>query len=298
MLASIQKVLAVAGTPIAAILAIGVLTEVTNLWRVENTYKFSYIEGWHAVGVIDRWVLIGIGVKYLFFTLLVLLFLLGLAYLIRWVVGRGRSIPASAGDAQGTWTAWWIQTSTPPGGTAQSNLTAWWTQTSAGSGGDTPKTLAERWVWLVIAATVVLFIWLPLHAWISPNDDRVLDYLPHIDMTVAVDSSDSLDSMEGDAQTFSGVAKPAEEEGEGAYTVSGSIELKESESQNGQQAKPVVMSGVLLSHDANYWYILSQEGFYEGNIVAVPLDEATDIRVTSPQTPNQEDGSSQEQDVR
>jgi hypothetical protein len=142
MLAFVQKLLAVTGPPIAAIVAIGVLAEVTNLWRVEKTYKFSYIEGWQAVGLVDRWVLIGLGVKYLFFTLLILLPLLVAAYLIR----RWRSSRAPSRASQGTWTTLWMQTSTPPSCTAENNLTAWWTQTSTGANDNTPKTLVEWWV--------------------------------------------------------------------------------------------------------------------------------------------------------
>lgn len=271
MLDSLQKLLAVTGPPIAAIVAIGVLAEVTNLWRVERTYRFSYIEGWHAVGLVDRWILIGLGVKYLFFTLLILLPLVGLFSLLRWLV-RGRpSSPPSSTESQGTWTARWIQTSTPTSGTAESNLTTSWTQTTTGSDNKTPKSLVERWVLLVVAATALMFIWLPLHALISPNKDEVLNYLPHVELSVTADSSSPTGSIEENEPTFTSIAKPVDE-----------------------VVEPAIIEGVLLSHDANYWYLLSQEGLHEGNLVAVPLDKASDIRITSPQPSNLEDVSSPE----
>src|SRR3712207_1929185 len=116
MLASLQRVIAFAGTPVAAILAIGIVAEVVNLWRVEQTYYFSYVEAWHTVGLIDRWVLIGLGVKYLLYGLaaatILLIIVLPLFLLIRMLVRRLRQTPASTPSAiHSNHTIGWIQTS-------------------------------------------------------------------------------------------------------------------------------------------------------------------------------------------
>jgi hypothetical protein len=66
LVGSIAKLLANVSAPIAALFALGYLAQVVNIWRVASeNYKYGFTTAWHVASVIDRTVVIGIGLKYL-----------------------------------------------------------------------------------------------------------------------------------------------------------------------------------------------------------------------------------------
>lgn len=304
MLAAVQRVLALAGTPVAAILAIGIVAQVVNLWRVEQTYFFSYVEAWHAAGLIDRWVLIGLGVKYLLYglasaTILLIIWLplrSPMRLLIRWLrryapiraLIRWYSLnPSEAPEViQSNHAIGWIQTSTSPNEPAKGTATVWWTQAAATPDEDAPSVpdrLVSYWVRLIVLATALMLIFLPLRAYLSPMTEEVVRYLPQVDMNFTTAVADATNNTQSAGQTFTGVAQPVEENGKNIYEVDGSIQSPSDEAQNGSEVTPQPLTGILLSHDSEYWYVLARNAPYKGTIVAVPLDKASEIRVTSPQ---------------
>src|SRR5215203_828352 len=66
LVGSIAKLLANVSAPIAALFALGYVAQVVNIWRVaRRNYDYNFITAWHIASVIDRTVVIGIGLKYL-----------------------------------------------------------------------------------------------------------------------------------------------------------------------------------------------------------------------------------------
>jgi hypothetical protein len=163
MLGSLEKLVAVLGTPLAVIYAIGSLAQVVNVWWVETAYQFRFLTAWHIVSIMDRTVVIGLGLKYLLWTLPV-------AALALWLLPRLlRRLPESA-------FRYAILRNLRQGVLSSSE-------------DEDQKSWLEQWIWLVCSAFVVSLLivvfWLPVQARLSAGDDPVLKYLPHAKITVA-----------------------------------------------------------------------------------------------------------------
>src|SRR3712207_3262716 len=84
MMSSAAKLLANVSAPIAALFAIGYIVQVVNLWVVARQhYSFGFITAWHVASVIDRTVIIGIGLKYLVFFWFAAILIMFLATFLR-----------------------------------------------------------------------------------------------------------------------------------------------------------------------------------------------------------------------
>jgi hypothetical protein len=163
MLGSLEKLVAVLGTPLAVIYAIGSLAQVVNVWWVETAYEFRFLTAWHIVSMMDSAVVIGLGLKYLLWTLPV-------AAVALWLLPRLlRRLPESAARY-----------------TILRNLRQ---GVLSSSEDENQKSWLERWIWLVCSAFVVSLLivvfWLPVQARLTAGDDPVLKYLPHANITAA-----------------------------------------------------------------------------------------------------------------
>jgi hypothetical protein len=122
--------------------------------------------------------------------------------------------------------------------------------------------------------------WLPIHGLLPPEPDRVVAYLPRVNMVVQAKSEVDTNSVDGNGQTFFGVATPSANEGGNKYAVSGSVEPSGDEPQSEQAVKPKEVEGVILSHNSEYWYVLSAQEPYKNKLVIIPAGEASEIQVT------------------
>jgi hypothetical protein len=241
MLGSLEKSVAIFGTPLAVIYTIGHLAQVVNVWWIEKAYTLNFIAAWHVVSLLDRSVVIGLGLKYLAWTLPVVAMVLWLLvrlfrsdsgpvsrYAILRDVGR-RLLPGSEDEDQRTWFEWWI--------------------------------------WLVcgsfVVSLLVVFVWLPVQAFLSPEDDPVLAYLPLASITVAAGPETDTSNSVGTETAFTD-----------------SIEHSYSAARGGQAVENGAVEGVLLSHDEQYWYVLSEGERDEGQVVIVPVDRTSEILIT------------------
>ena len=157
MLGSLEKLVAVLGTPLAVIYAIGSLAQVVNVWLVETAYDFRFLTAFHIVSILDRSVVIGLGLKYLLWTL-------PIAAIALFILPRFlRRLPASADRFA-----------------LLRNLRQ---GVLSSSEGENQKSWLEQWIWLMCGSFIVsLFVmvcWLPLQAYLSVGEDPVLEYLPH-----------------------------------------------------------------------------------------------------------------------
>jgi hypothetical protein len=176
MLGSLEKLVAVLGTPLAVIYAIGSLAQVVNLWWVETAYEFRFLTAWHIVSIMDRAVVIGLGLKYLLWTLPV-------AALALWLLPRLlRRLPESADRYA-------ILRNLRQGVLSNPE-------------DENQKSWLEQWIWLVcgsfVVSLLIVVFWLPVQGYLSPGDNPVLKYLPHASITVAATPS----SLDGDGQAL------------------------------------------------------------------------------------------------
>jgi hypothetical protein len=82
MLGTIEKVFTIVGAPVAVLYSLGFLAFVNDLWYVEYEYGFRFLAAWHAAGLIDKEVILGVGTWYLLFSLLISFALLQLFALL------------------------------------------------------------------------------------------------------------------------------------------------------------------------------------------------------------------------
>ena len=237
MLGSLEKLVAVLGTPLAVIYAVGHLAQVVNLWLVETAHEFSFVTAWHVVSILDRAVVIGLGLKYLVWTLPV-------AALILWLLPR-------------------LLQSFPDLVSRYAILRGLRRGVSSDADDGDQKTWLEWWMWSVFGSLVVslliVFIWLPVQAFLSPEDDPVLTYLPHVNIAVVTASAD----VGSEEQALVGLS-----------------ETPYDATQNRRADAPTAVEGVLLSHDEQYWYVFSEHGPSKGRIVIVPVTRTSEIQVT------------------
>jgi hypothetical protein len=71
MVGNLEKFVAIVGAPVAVLYSLGLIAFVNDLWRVEFEHGFRYLAAWHAAGFIDREVILGTGVWFLFWSLVV-----------------------------------------------------------------------------------------------------------------------------------------------------------------------------------------------------------------------------------
>jgi hypothetical protein len=76
------------------------------------------------------------------------------------------------------------------------------------------------------------------------------------------------------------LATPSASEGENKYVVSGSVVSPKGELQSELAVTFKEVEGVLLSHNSEYWYVLSAQEPYKNKLVIIPVGEASEIRVT------------------
>lgn len=292
MLASLEKLIGIVGTPVAVIYGIGFLAQVANLWLVEKAHDFSFLTAWHAANLIDRAVVVGIGLKYWVFSLLIAVPIVLMLRKLSGSISTGNT--TTMGDTTTTG-----DTAPITGGTAST------TDSTASTAGDTAPTTGgpastsgltrvERWIRFTLISFLIalplLFLWLPLHALGCRQVDMaeisvpnvvcgkpygVVTYLPDVEMSVPASVVTNSESADTNGQTFVGVARPDENEDGNEYTVTGTIEPSVVETQSQQDVEPV--RAVLLSHDTEYWYVFSEE---DGKILSIPVDQASEIRVT------------------
>jgi len=242
MLGSLEKLVAILGTPLAFIYTIGHLAQVVNVWKVETAYNFNFVASWHVVSLLDKSVVIGLGLKYLAWTLLVVVLVLVL--LIRLMRRYSDAIPRNA--------------------TLQSLQQIVLPESEDEDKGERP--LHEWWLWLVFSSFVlsllIIFLWLPIQAFLSAEDDPVLAYLPSVNITIAADPEASSVSSNGTEQTFVSSVEPSYGEARSATAVQDNV-----------------VEGILLSHDEQYWYVLSEKGPSEGQVVGIPVSQTSEVRI-------------------
>lgn len=286
MLGTVEKLLAILGTPIAIIYGIGVLAQTLNLWFVEDSIGFSFLEAWHLVSLIDRTVVIGIGLKYMVFAV-------PIALIVMWLivqVVRHSTWASKYSVLQNLRETVEAKTLTPSKSEAQKvranavQQNGDEAQEQTGNEAKEVPSWTEKWMWTMLSSFVVAVIlvlgWLPIHGLLPPEPDRVVAYLPHVNMVVTAKSEGDANSVNGNGQTFVGTATPSANEGENKYTVSGSIDPSVGETQSEQAIAPKEVRGVILSHDSEYWYVLSAQEPYKNKLVIIPVSEASEIQVT------------------
>jgi hypothetical protein len=308
MISAIGKLLANVAAPIAALYAIGYLAQVVNIWLVaKQNYGFRFITAWHVASVIDRTVMIGIGLKYLVFTWFLAVVILFLAAVLRrhrpnnpltrfrkYVVATLTSAPAESPSAPSRWAFF-------SGGPIPIYFGGQVTTTS----NETKADGSTWWLGSILLAVVLALLWLfikgllaPTPVLKNPSDREVLSYFPYVNLTVG-GPAEVPSGASSEAQPFTGTAKPSENAEEGTYTVTGSLDSTGGDTQDGP-VKPEEVEGILLSHDSDYWYILAEEGADEGTsqrrILVIPADEASEVCVVRENTVRPTKTSAQERD--
>lgn len=252
---AIQKFVTVLGAPIALIYAIGVLAQVINLGFVEKTYDFSYLKAWHIVGLMDREYVIGLGVKYLAFSLAVaialIIVLVILLLVLSWLT------KTAAPESFVTKSVTFLTRRLTPEGTAPEEPSQEISHRleeaaqALDSRAFTPcinispqKSWFEKYKILLIVSVPValttILLWLPLHAHLihtmTPREpNSVISYLPRIEMSI---------------------------------------------SSSADNPSPYTLEGVFLSRDSEYWYILSLGEGRVADLAVVPLEKANEVRIT------------------
>lgn len=292
MLDSIGKLLANVSAPIAGLFAVGYLAQVVNLYVVaRQNYNFGYITAWHVASVIDRTVVIGIGLKYF-----VVSWLVAIVILLATASLRGENSSAEDAPLPSSWvffvggpTPVYIGGQEPP------------------DSGKNEADSSSLWLGSVLLAVGLALAWLIIVGWFfptpvakNPGDREVLSYLPYVNMTLTDDTEEADNSADGEGQPFTGTARPSDEETEDTYAVTGSIDPVGTDSPDEPSTEPKRVEGILLSHNSDYWYVFAEEGAEEGTaprrLLVIPAARTDEICVVRGNTSAQAEIPIQERD--
>jgi hypothetical protein len=71
MLGTVEKLITIVGAPVTVLYSLGFLAFVTDLWVIEYEHGFRFLAAWHAVGLIDREVILASGTVLLIVSLII-----------------------------------------------------------------------------------------------------------------------------------------------------------------------------------------------------------------------------------
>jgi hypothetical protein len=137
---------------------------------------------------------------------------------------------------------------------------------------------AEKWIWVTLLALFVGvgFVFL----WGSRTSDGLRNDLPRVSMVQIEATEASLASAESGNQVISAQAEPSGNGGGDEYRVTGTLSDTRDTRRHRQTEDAgtrTTITGELLSHDSEYWYIL--EDATPKDISIIPVAEATQVHI-------------------